>query len=57
MQITTNVDLDTRFIEEGLSVLARYFYDTDPITHIRYVSVYTDDGKGNGDLILEFPCE
>lgn len=43
--------------EQDHSCLTRMFIAIDPITKLRECTVYTDDGKGNGDYLFSFPMD
>lgn len=56
VNIQTTVEMEDFYAKcVDISVLTRTFIATDPITKIRECNVYTDDGRGNGDLIFSFP--
>lgn len=54
-KIQTTVEMDAwHATQEDHSQLTRMFISIDVVTHVRMCHIYSDDGRGNGDLILRF---
>lgn len=52
-QIDTNL-MDV-IAKENKSILTRLYCIDDTVTGRRFVEVYTDDGNGNGNIVLQIP--
>lgn len=55
--ITRNIVIDRWWLNSNSDFLARVVFDTDPLTDKIECSVYTEDGKGNGNRIFGFSVD
>ena len=56
LEFNNRYDMET-YTQDDISILTRMFVNIDPITHIKEMSIYTDDGRGNGVLIFKCNLE
>lgn len=62
MQVQTNVTYRDKYefdhyTKDGLAQDCSMHIEIDPVTHIKEVFIYTNDGRGNGNLIFKFAVD
>jgi hypothetical protein len=64
MDIQTTVKIDPNWADRfaiadaaAIVLQVAIHIDTDPVDHKRRCTIFTDDGHGNGELILRFDME